>query len=103
MPTEAYHGRLVCDGDGNLLADEGKKKGKPVAFDHETGGYIYIADGALSHNERHANGNVPQISGTGFKVEQHTGEYDDDGMPIMETVPEEGDPTVTGHTEAYRV
>lgn len=51
MTTGLYHGRLECDGQGNLLAAEGEHKGYPVAF-HE-GSYVFVQPGEPSHNDRH--------------------------------------------------
>lgn len=56
-----YNGRLVADGDGNLLADEGDLKGYPVAF-HE-GNYVFVGPGEPSHNERHHQ-NAVNVAGT---------------------------------------
>lgn len=54
-----YHGRLECDGNGNLLAtDDGLK---PVAY-HD-GSYIYLKAGELSHNARHEQ-NKLEMTGT---------------------------------------
>jgi hypothetical protein len=50
-PTGIYHGRLVTDGEGNLLADEGDYAGFPVAF-HD-GSYVFLGPGEASHNARH--------------------------------------------------
>lgn len=158
---KTYSGRLLCDGEGNLLADEGRHKGKPVAHVPEEGVYVLLEEGEPSHNERHGTGSAPLISGTSGplydaagtlvyagdphhleptpddphydasapnktrltwdpdrphlhkvkQVEVGTGQYEQreseyDGEPysveIMELVPEEGDPTSTGHTEAYK-
>ncbi len=53
MSTESdiYEGRLLTDGNGNLLADEGSRKGEPVAA-HD-GSYVFVLAGEPSHNERH--------------------------------------------------
>lgn len=51
IPTGIYHGRLVADGDGNLLADEGDYAGFPVAY-HD-GSYVFVGPGEPSHNARH--------------------------------------------------
>jgi len=48
---DTYSGRLVADGRGNLLADEGPRKGEPVAYDE--GQYIFVAPREPSHNDRH--------------------------------------------------
>lgn len=95
-----YHGRLKCDGSGNLLADEsklvgyktvivehdeldepveiqvpmfkyGKNHDRPVAY-HD-GSYIYLKDGEDSHNERHHQA-FAEFAGTtdaGNKGEAH--------------------------------
>lgn len=54
MP-DTYTGRLACDGDGNLLADDGQ----PVAHDPQQGAYVYVTPGEPSHNERHHKNYVP--------------------------------------------
>jgi len=56
-----YSGRLVCDGDDNLLASEGDWEGHPVAF-HE-GSYVFVQPGEPSHNQRHQQ-NVLVVNGT---------------------------------------
>lgn len=48
-----YEGRLVCDGRGNLLADEGDRAGDPVAYDKDADAFFFIKPGEPSHNERH--------------------------------------------------
>lgn len=58
---DTYTGRLVADGNGNLLADEGDRKGEPVAYDE--GQYIFVAPGEPSHNQRHHQ-NVAGMTGT---------------------------------------
>lgn len=66
MPSEKYVGRMVCvndeEGNGHLMAhadengpiydDEGKCILREIAYDPDTGGYIYVESGSLSHNER---------------------------------------------------
>lgn len=56
--TEPYVGRLVCDGDDNLLADEGESRGAAVYYDIESNSYLFVKDGELSHNARHHTGFV---------------------------------------------
>ena len=52
--AETYEGRLVADGNGNLLADDdGPDKGKAVAYDTDTDTYVFVKAGEPSHNERH--------------------------------------------------
>jgi hypothetical protein len=48
-----FIGRMVCDGNGNLLADEGEKKGHPIAYDEDTDTFVFIKPGEPSHNERY--------------------------------------------------
>lgn len=48
-----YIGRMVCDGEGNLLADEGERAGYPIAYDEDSDTFVFIKQGEPSHNERH--------------------------------------------------
>jgi hypothetical protein len=48
-----YVGRMVCDGNGNLLADEGEQAGDPIAYDENTDTFVFIGPDEPSHNERH--------------------------------------------------
>lgn len=57
-----YHGRLACDGNGNLLADEGEHAGMPVAY-HE-GSYVFVQAGEQSHNDRHHTGSFLSFGST---------------------------------------
>src|SRR5215831_15779143 len=86
-----YHGRLMADGQGNLLADEstlnpdtgeaeyGENHGKPVAY-HE-GSYVFLKKGEDSHNKRHEQ-NVAEFAGTTDATnegeEHHEGPLEDD-------------------------
>ena len=45
-----YTGRLVCDGEGHLFAQE---NGREVAYDAETDSFVYVRPGDPSHNQRH--------------------------------------------------
>lgn len=52
--ADTYEGRLVADGNGNLLADDdGPDKGKAVAYDEDSDTYVFVKAGEASHNERH--------------------------------------------------
>jgi hypothetical protein len=59
--SEVYEGRMVADGYGNLLADEGDHKGDPVAYDN--GKYVFVEAGEPSHNARHEK-NVLEMHAT---------------------------------------
>lgn len=61
-PNGFYRGRLACDGQGNLLADEGEYAGYPVAF-HD-GSYVFVQPGEPSHNDRHHKQFTEPITGT---------------------------------------
>ena len=121
MAEGIYHGHLVCDGEGNLLADEGEHKGMPVA-EHE-GSYVFVQRGEPSHNQRHHQ-NLADVTGTqsvnpdapGYVKEgdadnqHHFGVLEDDpnfdadsasGVKLV-TLPVAISEKATGHTEAYR-
>lgn len=53
MKTEEYEGRLVADGNGNLLADEGERQGDPVTYDEDADNFRFLAKGEPSHNDQH--------------------------------------------------
>jgi hypothetical protein len=48
-----YEGRLVADGNGNLLADEGDRAGQPVAYDKDNDNFRFLKPGEPSHNDQH--------------------------------------------------
>jgi hypothetical protein len=113
--VETYTGRLVADGQGNLLADEGPRAGEPVAFDE--GQYIFVAPGEPSHNERHhqqfveATGTVDEsmtddpelVNANENENTHHFGVLEED--PHHDGVKYDDDriaAKITGHTEAYR-
>lgn len=50
---EEYTGRMVADGSGNLLADEGDHAGEPIAYDESRDGFFFVKPGEPSHNARH--------------------------------------------------
>lgn len=115
--SDIYSGRLVCDGYGNLLADEGERAGEPVAL-HE-GSYVFLQPGEPSHNARYeeraleivatqdADENAPGYAGTESSPtegnEHHFGVTEDDphvSGPIFD--PDKVAAKVTGHTDAYK-
>ncbi len=55
MSKGTYTGRMVCDGEGHLYADEGKDAGKKIAWvaDDADGHFEFIGEGDPSHNDRH--------------------------------------------------
>lgn len=111
--SDIYSGRLVCDGHGNLLADEGDRKGYPVAY-HE-GSYVFIQPGEPSHNERHETQKV-EVSATvdesmtddsslvnayeGGENAHHFDNPDPDNPAPVD--PDAVAAKVTGHTDAYK-
>lgn len=122
MTLETYTGRLVCDGEGNLRAFGGEHDGRSVAFDPETESFIFIAEDAPSHNDRHGKNTIEVGVGTSGPLFDANGNRVAEGDPHHET-PTPDDPhydehapnktrlvfdddgvaaTVTGHTEAYR-
>lgn len=105
-----YSGRLLCDGYGNLLADEGPHAGEPVAF-HE-GSYVFIGSGEPSHNDRHHE-NFAVIDATTDEneagQEHHAAVLPDDAhysegqenLTRLRFSPDKQAATETGHTDAY--
>jgi len=108
---DVYNGRLVADGNGNLLADEGDRAGDPVAYDE--GQYIFIDAGEPSHNERHHQ-QFAAFEGTTeenaddnphhFGVQEDDPHYDPDaeGLTKLKQLPDKASSTGSGHTEAYK-
>lgn len=120
---ESYEGRLVADGNGNLLADEGPRKGEPVAYDE--GQYIFVAPGEPSHNARHHR-QFAEVDGTvdesmtddpdlvnaeiGGENTHHFGVVEDDphfdgdadNLTRLTQLPDAQAAKVSGHTEAYK-
>lgn len=116
-PQGRYRGRLVCDGNGNLLADEGDWKGSPVAWSHGDGNFQFVADGGESHNQMHHRA-VKVMQGTTEESPHHhqapptDAHYAADGGRVDERTgqptfvrvkwdPDEIAAKVTGHTDAY--
>lgn len=115
-PEGEYEGRLVCDGLGNLLADEGDWQGYGVYHNLETGVYEYVPAGGGSHNQIHHQ-RVASVKGTTDKdahderPTEDDAHYDADGgswhpkrgwshtLPVID--PDEIAATVTAHTAAY--
>lgn len=123
MPTGTYRGRLVADGNGNLLADEGEHAGHPVYHDLETGQYVFAQPGEESHNERHHQQFVDVLSTVDqsmtddeslvnadstenphhFEVQEDDPHFDE-GAPNKTRIRHDPDrvaATATGHTDAY--
>lgn len=108
--SDIYEGRLVTDGDGNLLADEGDRAGDPVAY-HD-GSYIFLQEGEESHNDRHhatfvAVGRTIDPSEAGQA--HHAGVLEDDAhfdaneenRTKLKFLPNREAKTASGHTAAY--
>lgn len=105
-----YEGRLVADGYGNLLADEGAHAGEPVAF-HD-GSYVFIKAGEPSHNDRHHE-NFAVIDGTTDEneagqehhlvVQPDDAHYDGEAenSTRLRFDPDSTAAKITGHTAAY--
>lgn len=121
-----YSGRLVCDGNGNLLAGEGDREGEPVAYDD--GQYVFLDPDEPSHNERHhkkfagvvltqtQDESQPGYAGTKnkptkgnehhFKVAEDDAHYSNnsnsDAQVSLKFHPDKVGERVTSHTEAYK-
>jgi hypothetical protein len=105
-----YQGRLLADGYGNLLADEGPNAGEPVAY-HD-GSYVFISGDEPSHNDRHHE-NFAVVDAT--TDESNAGEdhhlavqpddphytEDEENLTRMRFSPDKQAATETGHTDAY--
>jgi hypothetical protein len=113
LPNKAkgkYEGRLVADGYGNLLADEGPNQGEPVAY-HD-GSYVFIKADEPSHNDRHHE-NFAVIDGTTDSSEPGQSHHDtvSEDDPHYDAEAENNtrlrfhadkiSAKVTGHTDAY--
>lgn len=85
--ADIYTGRLACDGDGNLLADDGQ----PVAHNTATGQYEYVEEGGPSHNERHHQNHVT-VEATLDALYNKAGELVTDPPPPHHFEPTEDDP-----------
>lgn len=117
-----YRGRLVADGNGHLLADEGENIGFPVAW--EDGQYVFVGPGEPSHNERHekrvlavestvdesmtddkslVNAEKGGKNSHHFAVHPDDAHYDKDApnKTRMRFDPDAVAARVTGHTDAY--
>lgn len=105
-----YHGRLQCDGNGNLLDEDGM----PVAY-HD-GSFVHIGSNEPSHNDRHHKQFV-EMAGTvdesmtddsdlvnaDSKNNPHHFEVqpDDPHFSGVRFLPDAMAPTVTSHTDAW--
>lgn len=111
--TEVYSGRLVADGQGNLLADEGDRAGDPVA--HIDGQYKFLKKDDLSHNEMHHQnfalvGNTNNYTESDFGTAENPApgfehhfevQLNDPHFNGLSAYPDKVAPKKTGHTEAY--
>ena len=117
MPNGIYRGRLLADGEGNLLADEGDHKGFPVAY-HE-GSYVFVQPGEPSHNARHHQNAVtilptqdqdPDLPGYAGSPGNPTPDNEHHWEPLGDDPHKDGSikdadaisAIISGHTEAYR-
>jgi hypothetical protein len=130
--VKKYEGRLVTLGDGNLYAHEdgtpdpfdadGNPALRAVVADPESDSYVFIEEGAQSHNERFHKQftQVQMTSGLLFNEKgeqvyagddhhvfpQATDPHFDDAEPKFKTTTTSHDdavaPTVTGYTGAYK-
>lgn len=50
---DTYVGRMVADGSGHLIAEEGPQRGQFVAWDHDREGFVTVPKGTQTHNARH--------------------------------------------------
>lgn len=103
-----YSGRLVTDGNGNLLADEGDKAGFPVRY--EDGQYVFVEKGEKSHNATHEK-QVVDVEGTTDEsgephhaaVQEDDAHYDPDAenKTKLQFDPDAIAAVATGHTNSY--
>lgn len=109
-PTGQYRGRLTFDGEHHLLADEGKWKGRPVAWDEPSRAFLFVQKGERSHNERYHHAFVV-VAATTPNDPHHDRPIPDD--PHFETTalerntrlafdPDPVAATITSHTEAWQ-
>jgi len=115
-----YEGRLVSDGFGNLLADEGDNAGAPVIYDLASDEFHFIQPGDPSHNELHHkkiagivgtqadDPDAPGYAGTAENPtkgnEHHFGVLDDD--PHKDGLKFDPDKVAAkryGHTHSHKV
>jgi len=124
MAGGIYHGRLVADGNGNLLADEGPDSGQPVAYIE--GSYVFLQPGEPSHNDRHHErfaemsgtqsedpdapgyaGSSPDDAPVGMEHHWEISEDDpnyDPNSPTgvrLRSLPDAQSARISGHTEGY--
>ena len=117
MATEEYEGRLVADGNGNLLADEGPRKGDPVIYDDDNDNFRFLEHGEPSHNEKYhkkfaepiptqdVDPDLPGYAGTADKPvkgsEHHFLPIDD--RPEIRTLPDKVSAKASGHTHSHKL
>jgi hypothetical protein len=115
--SDIYSGRILADGFGNMLADEGDRAGEPIAY-HD-GSFVFIQPGEKSHNARHST-NTAEIVGTQTEDEDAPGYAGDPGNPTEGNEhhfgvdpddphadglifdPDKISARITGHTDAYK-
>lgn len=118
VPSGVYRGRLVGDGLGNLLADEGTHKGAHVVYMTDAAGarYEFVEPGGATHWQTHHN-RVVEVEGTTELDPHHINpvptdaHYAEDGgrknaagKPSYTRItshPDKIAPIQTGHTDAY--
>ena len=104
--SDIYNGRLVCDGYGNLLADEGDRAGDPVAY-HE-GSFVFLQPGELSHNDRHHSQFADVVGTTDETADQEGNEHhfgpteDDPHRDGLKFGPDKIEAKITSHTDAWK-
>lgn len=119
MPDE-FVGRMVTDGNGNLLADEGDRAGMPIAWDKDDEIFVFLKAGDPSHNEQHhkqfvgMNGTQavdPELPGyagkdakSATKGNEHHWEenLDRDGDDKVKFLPDAVSARTGGHTHQHR-
>lgn len=107
-PAGVYRGRLVCDGLGNLLADEGKWRGYGVYHNTAAGTYEFVEPGGPSHNDRYGTAHAVMDATTPNDPHHLSPTADDPhydpvvpSLTVLRFVPDADAPTFTGHTDAY--
>lgn len=109
MALQKYSGRLAADGNGGLFEClDDNTLGREVAWDPDTESYIFVDEGAPSHNDRHGTA-FADIHGSTEDDPHHTAIEESDahyakGAPNNTRIrfdPDHIAAKVTGHTEAY--
>lgn len=117
-PSGVYRGRLVGDGEGNLLADSGPHKGAHVVYMTDAPGarYEFVQPGGATHWQTHHN-RVMEVEGTTELDPHHINPVPTDphfaadggrkkanGEPSYTRItshPDKTAPFQSGHTDAY--